>query len=518
MSSIPTGQPAPIAEGRRGRDARRSARQLRTAQSVAYVTRNIPLTEILDEEGLATIEANAETLLQDIGIEFRDYPPALQRFKDAGCDIKGARVRFPRGLARKLCASVPPVYRQNARNPDRTVQIGGKATVFAPNYGSPFVHDLDNGRRYGTIEDFRNFVKLAYLSPFIHHSGGTVCEPVDLPVNKRHLEMVYAHMRLSDKPFMGSVTAPERAQDTVDMCAILFGADFIQSNTVCTSLINANSPMVWDSTMLGAAEVYARNNQACIITPFILAGAMSPVTVAGTLTQVLAEVMAGTAFTQLVRPGAPVIFGTFVSTLSMQSGAPTFGTPEAALAIYGAAQLARRMRMPFRSGGSLCASKIPDAQAAYESAQTLVPTIHAGTNFVLHAAGWLEGGLSASYEKFVMDFDQLGAMHVLAKGIDLSPNGQALEAFHQVEPGGHFLGCAHTQMNFETAFYRSNLADNNSFEQWQAEGSLDEAQRANKMWKRMLQEYQPPPIDAGIDEALRAFIERRKAAMPDATH
>jgi trimethylamine--corrinoid protein Co-methyltransferase len=220
----------------------------------------------------------------------------------------------------------------------------------------------------------------------------------------------------------------------------------------------------------------------------------------------------------LVRPGAPVIFGTFVSTLSMQSGAPTFGTPEAALAIYGAAQLARRMQMPFRSGGSLCASKIPDAQAAYESAQTLIPTIHAGTNFVLHAAGWMEGGLSASYEKFVMDFDQLGAMHVLARGIDLSVNGQALEAFHQVEPGGHFLGCPHTQANFETAFYRSNLADNNSVEQWQAEGGLDESQRANKLWKRMLQDYQPPPIDPGIDEALRAFIEARKNAMPDATH
>ncbi len=207
--------------------------------------------------------------------------------------------------------------------------------------------------------------------------------------------------------------------------------------------------------MLGAAEVYARANQACIITPFILSGAMSPVSVAGTLTQVLAEVMAGTAFCQLARPGAPVVFGTFVSTLSMQSGAPTFGTPEAALAIYGAGQLARRMNMPFRTGGSLCASKIPDAQAAYESAQTLLPTMFAGANFVLHAAGWLEGGLSASYEKFVLDFDQLGAMHVLAKGIDLSENGQAMEAFSQVEPGGHFLGCAHTQANFESAFYRS---------------------------------------------------------------
>ena len=259
------------------------------------------------------------------------------------------------------------------------------------------------------------------------------------------------------------------------MSRILFGEKFLDDHVVCMSLINANSPLVWDSTMLGAAETYAEANQAVIITPFILSGAMSPVTVAGTLAQVLAEVMAGTAFVQLVRPGAPVVFGTFVSTLSMQSGAPTFGTPEAALAIYGAGQLARRMKMPFRTGGSLCASKVPDAQAAYESAQTLVPTLHAGANFVLHAAGWMEGGLASSYEKFVMDTDQLGMMHVLAKGIDLSENGQAMEAFRQVGPGGHFLGCDHTQANFEQAFYRSFVADNNSVEQWEAEGRLDEA-------------------------------------------
>jgi trimethylamine--corrinoid protein Co-methyltransferase len=507
-----------VPSGRRGREARRTARAQRAALSVPYITRALPLTEVLGEEGLALIEHNADTLLEEIGIEFRDHQLALELLKGAGCDIKGTRVRFPRGLARSLCASVPSEYVQHARNPERNVHIGGNSTVFAPNYGSPFVRDLDQGRRYGTIEDFRNFVKLSYATPFIHHSGGTVCEPVDLPVNKRHLEMVYAHMRLSDKPFMGSVTHPERAKDTVSMCEILFGREFIQENTVCTSLINANSPLVWDAIMIGAAEVYARNNQACIITPFILSGAMSPVTVAGTLTQVLAEVMAGTAFTQLVRPGAPVIFGTFVSTLSMQSGAPTFGTPEATLAIFGAGQLARRMNMPFRTGGSLCASKLADAQAAYESAHTLLPTLQAGTNFVLHAAGWTEGGLTASYEKFMLDFDQLGAMHVLAKGIDLSENGQAFQAFREVAPGTHFLGCAHTQANFESAFYRSSIADNNSVEQWEAEGSLDAAQRANKAWKKSLAEYEAPAIDPGIDEALRDFIERKKASMPDTTH
>ena len=504
--------------GRRGREARRSERENRRAASVAYIKRELPLTEVLSPEGLDLIERNAETLLQEIGVEMRDAPAALNRFREAGADVTGERVRFPRGLAKALCATTPPLYTQRARNPARSVVIGGDNLVFAPNYGSPFVHDLDKGRRYGTIEDFRNFVKLACASPYMHHSGGTVCEPVDLPVNKRHLDMVYAHMALSDKPFMGAVTHPERARDTVAMCEILFGADFVRDNTVCTSLINANSPLVWDATMLGAAEAYAAANQACIITPFILSGAMSPVTMAATLTQVLAEVWTGTAFCQLVRPGAPVVFGTFVSTLSMQSGAPTFGTPEAALAIYGAGQLARRMNMPFRTGGALCASKLPDAQAAYESAMTLLPTVQAGANFVLHAAGWIEGGLSASYEKFVMDCDQLGAMHVLAKGFDLSDNAQGLDAFREVGPGGHFLGCAHTQANFETAFYRSQLADNNSVEQWEADGRLDMAQRANRRWKAMLAEYRQPALDPGVDEALKDFIARKKAATPDATH
>ncbi|MEL6373270.1 MAG: trimethylamine methyltransferase family protein [Pseudomonadota bacterium] len=504
-------------EARRGREARRAARASRSAlAAVPYITRHIPVTELLTEEGLATLEANAETLMQDVGVEFRNHPRAHALLKAAGCSIDGDRVRFPKGLARELIKTAPSVYTQTARNPARSVQIGGDATVFAPVYGPPFVHDIDQGRRYGTIEDFRNFVKLAYLSPALHHSGGTVCEPVDVPVNKRHLDMIYAHMTLSDKPFMGSVTHGERAADTVAMCKILFGTDDLP--TVTTSLINADSPMVWDGSMLGAAEIYAQNNQACIITPFIMAGAMSPVTIAGTLTQVIAEVLSGISFLQLVRPGAPCIFGTFVATLSMQSGAPTFGSPEGAMATLGAAQLARRYNLPFRSGGSLTASKVADAQSAYESAQTLLPTLHAGTNFVLHAAGWLEGGLASSYEKFVMDCDQLGAMHVLAKGIDMGESAQAMEAYQQVAPGGHFLGSDHTKAHFETAFYRSQLADNGSFEQWKAEGERDMLVRANERWKAMLAAYEAPALDPGVDEALRAFVAQRKASMPDASH
>ncbi len=503
--------------GRRsgGREARRSARLHAVAEKVPFITRTMTPLEVLSAEGLELVEHNAETILEQVGIDFRD-PDALATLKAAGADVDGERVRFPRGMARSLVqATAPGELVQHARNPANDVRIGGDATVFAPAYGSPFVRDLEGGRRYGTIEDFRNFVKLAYLSPYLHHSGGTVCEPVDLPVNKRHLDMVYAHMRLSDKPFMGSVTHPDRARDTVEMARVLFGADRLERDCVLLSLINANSPLVWDATMLGAARVYAEANQAVLMTPFILAGAMSPVTVAGTTTQTLAEALAGMAYVQLVRPGAPVVFGSFASSMSMQSGAPTFGTPEPALVLYVLAACARRLGVPFRSGGALTASKVPDAQAAYESANTMQPTLLAGVHFVLHTAGWLEGGLTMGYEKFMLDADQAGAWHAFARGVDLSPNGQALDAIIGNGPGQHYLGSAHTLANFETAFYRSSVADNNSFEQWELEGSQDAAARASAAWRRMLAGYEPPPIDEAVDEELREWVQRRKASFPD---
>jgi trimethylamine--corrinoid protein Co-methyltransferase len=462
-----------------GREAKRAARSARSAQSVPYITRKIPYFEVLDEEGLQTIERNADTILEEVGIDFRDDAEALDLFRKAGCDVKGERVRFPRGLARKLVqATAPREFTQHARNPAHNVVIGGKNTVFAPAYGSPFVRDLDKGRRYATIEDFQNFVKLTYMANSLHHSGGTICEPVDLPVNKRHFDMVYSHMKVQRQALHGLGNHPERAQDTVEMTKILFGDNWIdpltgKPRTAVINLINANSPMTFDETMLGAAKVYARANQACIITPFILAGAMSPVTVAGTAAQTLAEALAGMAFVQLCSPGAPVVLGSFASSISMQSGAPTFGTPEPALVLYVMAALARRLGVPFRSGGGLCGSKISDAQAASESANTLLPTCLGGVNFVLHTAGWLEGGLSMGYEKFIMDVDQAGMMHTLLNGVDLSENGQAMDAIREVGPGKHFLGCSHTQANFESAFYRSPITDNNSFEQWEAEGSRD---------------------------------------------
>ncbi|MCY4033711.1 MAG: trimethylamine methyltransferase family protein, partial [Hyphomicrobiales bacterium] len=331
-----------------------------------------------------------------------------------------------------------------------------------------------------------------------------------------HLDMVYSHIRYSDMPFMGSVTHPLRAEDSVSMAKVVFGEKFVDENCVMVSLINANSPLTFDDTMLGALKVYARAGQATLVSPFVLAGAMTAVTIVGELTQILAEALAGMAMTQLIRPGAPVVFGSFASSMSMQSGAPTFGTPEPALVLYGMSQLARRIGVPFRSGGSLTGAKVPDAQAASESAQTLMPTILSGVNFVLHSAGWLEGGLVSSYEKFILDADQLGMMQRMCEGIDTSPNGQAMDAIREVGPGSHFLGSAHTLANFETAFYRSAVADNNSFEQWLAEGSLGTDARASKLCKEMLASYEAPPIDQGIDDALKEFIKKKKDSMPDA--
>lgn len=508
------------AGGRRARGgggaARRAERTSVKQEFNRYITRNIPNLELLDEEALQLIEANAEIVLEEIGVNFVDNPAALQRWRDVGADVQGERVRLPKGLARQLCKTAPSMFTQHARNPERNVEIGGKNLVLAPVYGPPFVRDADGGRRYATIADFRNFVRLGQMSKWIHHSGGTVCEPTDVAVNKRHLDMLHAHMTLSDKPYMGSVTERSRCVDSVEMSKILFGDKFVDENTVMTSLVNINSPLTFDPIMMDALEVYAAANQACIVSPFIVGGAMAPVSVAGTLTQVLAEVLVAVAYSQMIRPGAPVIFGAFVTSIDMNSGAPTFGTPEASLITYGAGQLARRMGLPYRSAGAFCGSKLPDAQAAYESANSLNMGLLSGVNFMLHACGWLEGGLVSSFEKYVMDADQLGVLHGLAKGVDLSANGQAMDALREVGPGGHFLGCEHTQANYQTAFWRTQVFDYKPFETWDEEGARDTVQLAKARVTKMLSEYQAPPMDPAIAEALAEYVAKKKAAVPDA--
>jgi trimethylamine--corrinoid protein Co-methyltransferase len=498
----------------------RAARKARRAQAPAappYITRALPPYALLGEEGLQAVEQHADRLLHEIGMEIRGDAAAIALWQRAGARIAdGVRVHVPPGLAREIVrASAPRLFTQYARNPARNVLIGAEHTVFAPAYGSPFVTDIERGRRYGTLADFENFVRLAYLAPWLHHSGGTVCEPVDVPVNKRHFDMLYAHMRYSDKPFMGSVTTAARAADSIQMCRLLFGETFVDSHCVVLANVNVNSPLVLDGEASRVIRTYAAANQAPVCVPFILGGAMGPVTTAGALAQCFAEATFCVALAQLERPGSPAILGNFLSSMSLRSGAPTFGTPEPALAYLAIGQLARRLGVPLRCGGNLCASKVADAQAASESANSLWPAFLAGANFILHAAGWLESGLAMSYEKFVMDVDQLGAFHTLARGLPLDENGFALDAFREIGPGRHYLGARHTLANYESAFYDFELADNNSFEQWTQEGCRDQLQRAGQRWRALLETYEAPPLDGAIDAALCDFIARRKQAMPD---
>jgi trimethylamine--corrinoid protein Co-methyltransferase len=511
-----------MTEVREGDKRRRRQPKVRATHPAAapFINRVIPPYEMLGEEALTAIEEHADRILEEIGLEIRGDPDAIALWRAAGATIENdCRVRVPKGLARALVRrTAPGSFTQHARNPARSVTIGGRSTVFAPAYGSPFVSDADGGRRYGTLADFHNFVRLAYLSPWLHHSGGTVCEPTDVPVNKRHLDMVYAHMTLSDKPFMGSVTTAARAADSIEMCRILFGRDFVDRHCVILGNVNVNSPLVLDGEACRVIRTYAAANQAPVCVPFILGGAMGPVTTAGGLAQCFAEAVFCVALGQLERPGSPAILGNFLSSMSLKSGAPTFGTPEPALAYFAIGQLARRLGVPLRCGGNLCASKVPDGQAATESANSLWPALLAGANFVLHSAGWLEGGLVMSYEKFVMDLDQCALMHVVAAGMTLDDNGFALDAFREVGPGKHFLGSAHTLRNYETAFLDADLADNNSFEQWQEAGSHDILWRATRRWRSLLAAYEPPPVDAAIDAALRDYIAGRKASMPDASY
>ena len=503
---------------RGGGAARRAERVGAPIVQAGPIRRAIPDYELLDEATLGIVEANADRVLEETGVAFPDNPGALDLWRVAGARVEGDRVRMPPGLARDLCATAPRSFVQIARNPERNVEIGGRGLVLAPVYGPPFVRDA-NGRRYATIEDFRRFVRLGHVSRWLHHSGGTVCEPTDVPVSVRHLDMLLAHMTLTDKPFMGSVTEPSRAADSVAMTDILFdGGDGrgLGGRTALVSLINVNSPLTFDATMMGALEVYARANQACIVSPFIVGGAMAPVSVAGTLTQVLAEVMAGVAYGQLVRPGSPAIFGAFVTSIDMNSGAPTFGTPEAAQITYGAGQLARRLGLPYRSAGAFTGSKLPDAQAAYESANSLNAGLLAGVNFMLHACGWLEGGLVADFEKFAMDADQLGILHRMAAGVAADGAAQAMDAIREVGPGGHYLGCDHTRAHFQSAFWRTDLLDYKPFETWADEGSRDTRALAASRVETLLAGYVEPTLEPARRAALDAFVAERKASIPDA--
>lgn len=503
---------------RANRSSRRrsSRRELVNSVAPAYVERKIPFYELLSEEGLVTLEDQADWLIQEIGIEFRDDAEALRLWRDAGADVDGTRVRLPAGAARELCSSAPASFVQLARNRQRSVEIGGRNQVFAPVYGAPFVRDQLNGRRYASLQDFENFVKLVYRLDSLHHGGFVVCEPCDIPVSWRHLDMQYAHYRYSDKPCLGAITEKSRAVDSVDMARIVFGDDVMQRHCVIMGNVNTNSPLMVDRVVSEAARVYCGAGQGLIAAPFILGGAMGPVTTAASIAQALAEAMMVCAFTQLVRPGAPFVLGNFLSSMSLKSGAPTFGMPEPVLSNLIIGQLARRLGVPLRCGGSLTASKIADAQAAYESADSMLSTALGGANFVLHSAGWLEGGLCAGYEKLILDADRLGAYRVLLEGLIHDENALARSAYREVPPAGHFLGCAHTMQNYQTAYYDAVMSDSENVESWEEAGGLDANARATLRWRELLESYQEPPMDEATQEALLDFVSRRKAALPEA--
>lgn len=510
-----------------GRAARVAARQGRAASNhdlhVPYITRKIPTYDILGEENLVKIEAGVDRILAELGIEFRDDPETVSLFENAGGKVTPVsediwNIKFEPGLIRELLKTVPARFTQHARNPANSVEIGGDAMVFAPAYGSPFIMDMDKDRRYGTLDDFENLIKLGQSSPWLHHSGGTICEPTDIPVNKRHLDMVYAHMRYSDRGFLGSITAPERAADSVDMCRILFGTEFVENNCVIMGNFNSTSPLVWDGIATEGIRTYAEAGQGSILLPFLLGGAVSPVTMAGTVAQGLAESMVGCALTQLVRPGVPAVLGSFFSTISLRSGSPTFGTPEPALSSLVMGQLARRLNMPLRCAGNFSTSKRPDGQAMSQAMMSMMSAVQSGSNYILHSAGFLDGLLSMSYEKFVLDLDICGALHTYLKGMEVNDDTLGIEGLAEGGPGTHMFGTKHTLAHYENAYWESGINDDLPYETWAEAGGEDSMIRANRIWKKTLAEYQAPPLDEAVDEQLKDFIARRKASMEDAWH
>jgi trimethylamine--corrinoid protein Co-methyltransferase len=505
-----------MAQEKKSRSRRRNSRERVIKVAPAYVKREIPFYEFLNEEGLVKIEQQADWLIEHNGMEFRDDEKALQIWRDAGANVQGTRVKMPAQMARELGKTAPSEFIQHARNPKRSVKIGGRNQVYAPVYGPPFVYDLKGGRRYGTIKDHEQLVKLCYSLDSLHHSGFITCEPSDVPVSKRHLDMLYNHIRYTDKPFLGAINEMSRAEDSVAMAKIMFGEEFMQDNCVIMGNVNTNSPLLIDKVLSQAAQVYCAAGQGILAVPFILSGAMGPVTTAASIAQALAEAMVVCAFTQLIKPGVPFVLGNFLSSMSLRSGAPTFGTPEPIMSNLIIGQLARRLNLPLRCGGSLTASKLPDAQAAAESADSMMSTVLGGANYVLHAAGWLEGGLVTGYEKLIQDADRLSSYQVLMGGMSVDENALARSAYSEVEPAGHFLGCEHTMNNYETAFHEMPMSDNESFERWEEMGSKDSAQRAYERWNQLLNDYTVPDIDDAKHDELLDFMARRKRELPDA--
>ncbi len=478
-------------------------------------TNEMPRYEILSEEAMATLDRGWRRIVSELGIEFL-LPEAVELLRDAGQIVEDEnRVRFDPEWILEQVAKAPREFELQARNPANTVTIGGDNMVFSPVYGCPFIREGDV-RRDAKMADFENLVRLSQYFPEMDSAGGTICEPEDRPLDSRHLDMVYALQTLADKPYMGSVTSGPNAADTIAMGEILFGgAEAIERAPVSISLININSPLRYDDRMLGAMFEYVKRGQAVIITPFLLMGAMSPVSLPATLVQQMAEALAGIALVQTIRPGAPVVFGSFLSNTDMQSGSPSFGTPESGIGVLCTGQIARHFGLPWRGGGALNASQTVDAQAAYESLMTFLPTFLAGANYVMHSAGWLEGGLVSCYEKYIVDIELLRELRHEFTPLEIDEASLAFDAHVEVGAGGHFLGAAHTLERFRECFYRPLLSSTENFDRWQRNGGRDTTARAGEIWRKTLTEYEQPAIDSAVDEQLREFVARRRTELGD---
>ncbi len=481
----------------------------------------MPRYEILSEDAMATLDRGWRRLVTELGVEFMSQR-ALDALAAEGQRVEGDKVFFDPDWILAQVAKAPREFDLQARNPAHNLHIGGDSMAFGAVYGPPFVREGDV-RRDATMDDFTRFAKLAQTFPIMDSAGGVICEPNDTPLDSRHLDMTYALATLTDKPFMGNVVSGPNAIDTIELTSILLGGSAgreagrasIEQTPALISLINCNSPLRWDDRMLDSLFEYAEANQAVVLTPFILMGAMSPVTIPAALVQQIAEALTGIALAQTIRPGCPVVFGSFLSNIDMQSGSPTFGTPESGIGLLCTGQIARHFGLPFRSGGTLTSSQVPDAQAGYEALMTLMPTFLAGANWVMHSAGWLEGGLVAGFEKFIVDIELLQMMQAEFTPLEIDEASLAFGAHEEVGAGGHFLGAMHTMERFRTCFYRPLLSSSENYERWMRNGGNDAAHRATKIYQDKLAAYEQPPLDEAIRAEMEEFVVRRRKELGD---
>lgn len=500
---------------RRGRGARTAIRQTRDLKMLPALKRKLPLTEPMTPEQIEKIDAASMDILENVGVQFRDNI-ALADWKRAGAKVVGEMVYLDRHLVRELIASIPESFTYHARNPANNLPFGNDHAIFVPMTGAPFLRDLDDVRRNPTLDDLANFHKLSHMLPAMHSTAHHIVEPYDWPISQRHLRITYSSMKHSDKTFMGMTTSPKNAQDVMEMCAILFGDDYIDTHPVVTGNCNGNSPLVWDETMLGAMRAFCKRNQPVLCSPFVLGGANTPASVPATVAQLNAEALSALAYTQVVRKGCPAIYGHYLSTVSMKSGAPMAGTPEISLMNFMIGQMARFYGVPWRTSNTLGGAKTFDAQAGYESAMTMNAVLMAGANYIWHSAGWNEAGMHCSTAKFIVDAEMCEMGYRMAEGIKWDDFDDALSAVPDVGPGGHYLGHPHTLEHFQKAFFMPEMFDNNAIEQWQAEGSVEITERALIKARAMLNEYEEPKLDAGVNEALLDYIARREREIPAA--